>query len=424
MEKSLNELGQFQLQSAARLGDYEKRFLDYIALPKSEHAFNFPVFIRGKNDDIRDFVMMKGYRIQHNNLLGPYKGGIRFASHVRMEEVKGLAFLMTMKTALLGLPFGGAKGGVRVDTSTCTDKDLCRVAKEYSVAIHRYIGSDVDIPAPDMGTNSKLMDVMTAQYQALKKTHDNDMFTGKSLGFGGSPSRAEATGRGMSECLKEYYKKLNEHSTTLKTFVVQGFGNVGSHAAELLCHDHGMKCLAVSDHTCCLSVPEDQKEGLDVEALKAWVTEHKVLKGCPHGVEVNPDTFWKTHTDVLVLAACEFQVDADRAEQLRCKVILEGANGPTDVDADVVLQRRNIDVIPDILANAGGVFVSYLEWVGNKNKMQLTLQKEHQKLSRIMANTYHKVYMMANAKNCTLRQAAYLVALDHLKYAYERKHVE
>jgi glutamate dehydrogenase (NAD(P)+) len=415
---NLNQLGHAQLDQVIPLMDrHERRFINFLKFPKNEIIVNFPVFLRGKNDDIRDFVMMKGYRIQHNNLLGPYKGGVRFSKHVRLDEVKGLAFLMTIKTALLGLPLGGAKGGVHVDPTQYTEKDLARVAREYSRAIYRFIGGDVDIPAPDMGTNPKLMDIMTAEYQMLKKSHGNDMFTGKSIGFGGSLTRNAATGRGLVKCFQA--QQARDHDE-FKTFAVQGFGNVGLNTTLLLESECQMRCVAVSDHTCCLV----NEQGFNVSDLKAWVDEHKVLKGYDLYHEVEASVFWSVTTDLFVLAACEFQVCGEAAANLNCKVILEGANGPIDPAADQILAQRGVKVIPDVLANAGGVYVSYLEWVGNRKRMQLNAEEEDAKLDNIMKTKYESVAELAEEKMCTLRQAAYLLALQTLSYHYDRKHVD
>jgi len=416
---NLNDLTLSQLDQAVALvpDEHERRFINYLRYPKNEIIVNFPVFVRGKNDEIRDFVMMKGYRIQNSNLLGPYKGGIRFSDNVRLDEVKGLAFLMTIKTALLGIPLGGAKGGVKIDTSQFTEKDLARVAREYARATYRFVGGDVDIPAPDMGTTPKLMDIMTAEYQKLKKTHDTDMFTGKSIGFGGSVTRNAATGRGLVQCFQAHQAQVQDE---FKTFAVQGFGNVGSNTAFLLESECLMRCVAVSDHTCMLV----KTNGFDLAELRAWMDEHKVLRGYGQGQEVEAKEYWSTPCDLFVLAACEFQVCGEQARALRCGTILEGANGPVDSAADRIFQERGIAVIPDVLCNAGGVFVSYLEWVGNRKRMQLSEEEENAKLDTIMLKTYNKVAYLSREMRCTLRQAAYLLALRTLNYHYDRKHVD
>lgn len=418
-KENLNNLAMFQLQDAVSLTPekFEHRFLDYLQFPKNEIIVNFPVFLRGKDDAIVDFVMVKGYRIQHNNLLGPYKGGIRFSDQVRLDEVKGLAFLMTIKTALLNIPMGGAKGGVRINPSNYTEKDLHRVAREYANAISRFIGGDVDIPAPDMGTGPKLMDIMTAQCQKLKKSHDNDMFTGKSIDFGGSRTRNRATGSGMMHCFDRYC--LTHPGFSRRTFSVQGFGNVGFHAAKSLVEDFGLSCTAVSDHTCCMV----NSSGFDFEKLALYAQEHGCLKGVFPECEVSPEVFWSEPVDVLVLAACELQVCGEHALRLNCSLILEGANGPIDSDADTILAQRGIDVIPDVLCNAGGVYVSYLEWVGNRKRMQLSTEEEDFKLKNIMYSTFRQVHDLVQYHGWTYRQAAYHKALTHLYYHYERKHV-
>lgn len=416
----LHVLGQKQLEAALQVNffnpRYSTQFLNYIQFPKNEIIVNFPVFLKGVNDDICEVEMVKGYRIQHNNLLGPYKGGIRFDEQVKLDEVKGLAFFMTLKTALLQIPMGGAKGGVKINPSMYTEEDLARIAKEYTRAIHRFIGGDVDIPAPDMGTNAKLMDIMTATYQNLHRTHDSNTFTGKSVNFGGSLTREAATGRGLNFVYEAY---VNATGFEGKTFAIQGFGNVGSHTARLL-NDQGLKCVAVSDASCFLINPE----GFDVKDMFEYAKRHKFLALYQDGqYNVSCEEYWSVTVDVFVLAACELQVDQYRAQELNCKLILEGANGPVDHLADVVLQERKIEVIPDILANAGGVYVSYLEWVGNRRRKQLTAEEEKHELQKIMSETFRKVHEEATKTHSTMRQSAYNLALDYLHYYYTRKQV-
>jgi glutamate dehydrogenase (NAD(P)+) len=326
---------------------------------------------------------------------------------------------MTIKTSLLGIPFGGAKGGVRVDPHQYTEKDLKRIARGYSQAIHRFIGSDVDIPAPDMGTDDRLMDIMTAQYQNLKKTHANDMFTGKSIGFGGSFTRKEATGAGMVHCINRWATTTDE---AVESFVVQGFGNVGSNASVLLARQ-GVKCIGIGDHTCNLYNPN----GFDVVDVQEYVEEHKCLQGYHHGndsVVLNKTEFLGIETDLFIFAACELQVCGKEADLLNCKVVVEGANGPIDLVADELLKSKNIDVVPDILANAGGVYVSYLEWVGNRKKMHFSAVDEKRQLQDIMEKKFDQVWKKSSEKQIGLREAAYLVALDHLWFHYDRKNGE
>ena len=414
---TLHELALKQLEESTAFEHYPHRFLNFLKYPKNQITTSFPVFLRGVHDQIRDIVMVTGFRCQHNNTLGPYKGGIRFSEHVNMDEVSGLAFLMTLKSALLNIPLGGAKGGVCINVSDLTEKDLCRVAREYAKSMYRFIGPLQDVPAPDMGVSSKLIDVMVAQYQRMSKSHDNSVFTGKSVGFGGSESREEATGRGVLNCFEAYHENRGGH---FNTFAVQGMGNVASWAAELLEQEKNMRCMAVADHTCCLV----SDEGFDVAELKAWVQDHKCLKGYSPDQEVSKETFLSTPVDLFVLAACEFQVCGETAKLLNCSAVIEGANAPVDTEADLILKEKGIDVIPDFLANSGGVYVSYLEWIGNRRKMQLSADEERQKLKTAMTKAFNKVEAKRLEKGCTLRQAAFLVALDTLYYHYERKHVE
>ena len=256
---NLNLFCQAQLEKASGLGKIDKNFVKILMMPKHEIIVNFPITLESG-----ELVMMKGYRIQHSNLLGPYKGGLRFHHDVHLDECKALAFWMTIKCALLKLPFGGAKGGLKINPYDYSKNDLKTISKGFSKALHKYIGPNRDIPAPDMGTNSQIMDWMTASFQEIRKSHDKAVFTGKSLDYNGSAGRNEATGRGIMICVREWHKRKGL-TTNDATFIVQGFGNVGSNTARLLVTELNMRCMAVGDHTC--YIMDTTENGLNINFL-------------------------------------------------------------------------------------------------------------------------------------------------------------
>lgn len=324
----------------------------------------------------------KGYRVQHNNLLGPYKGGLRFDGIVHLDECKALAAWMTIKCALQHLPFGGAKGGIKFNPREHIPEDVRRISVGFCEAIHSYIGSQTDIPAPDVGTNSQIMDWMTAAYNRKSIARDMGVFTGKSVQMSGSEGRASATGRGVMICMREY-AKMHALNLTGTTFIVQGFGNVGSYAAQLLTM-LGMVCVGVGDHTAYLEC----SEGFNVYKLSEYVKSNRCIQGYGTGDEISKAEFFALKCDFVIPAALELQVTADIAETMQCRAVLKVANGPTTHDADAVLARRGIDIVPDVLCNSGGVVVSYLEWLQNKHHEMWSADRVEQFLDERMTTTY------------------------------------
>ena len=383
--------------------DINKEIINFLVEPKHEIITNFPV--RLENGTMKIF---RGYRIQHNNVLGPYKGGIRFSNHVNLDEVKALAFWMTIKCALQNLPFGGAKGGVKINPDDYSEKELKKISKEFSGAISKYIGPNKDIPAPDMGTSAKIMDWMLDGYQKRGYTHINGTFTGKSIACGGSEGRNVATGYGVVECVKLWAAK-SEFDLVGKTYIIQGFGNVGSHAALLLA-DLGMKCLAIQDHTSTIY----SNDGLDVKKAFDYCKKHNSLKNCGIGEVVEKNTFFSIHCDIIVPAAMESVITKENASTINCKLIVEGANGPVSPEADKALFEKGIMIIPDILANSGGVVVSYYEWLQNLHNEYWSEKDVLIKLENRMCETFNKIYKVVRERNISYRKACYLYAVNRI----------
>jgi glutamate dehydrogenase (NAD(P)+) len=416
MDINLSEFCQTQLEKAAHLGNIDPNFIQILSVPKHEIIVNFPVTLDNGTQEI-----MKGYRIQHCNLLGPYKGGLRFHPDVHLDECKALAFWMTLKCALLKLPLGGAKGGIKINPYDYSKTDLKKIAKGFSKALHKYIGPHRDIPAPDVGSNSQIMDWMTASYQEIHKSHDKATFTGKSLQYSGSQGREEATGRGIMICVREWFKRKGI-STTGASFIIQGFGNVGSNASRLLTQELNMICLAAGDHTA--YIKDITGQGLDMSSLLSYTKEHRILKGYSDDVDnnccqIDKNDFFKLKTDVLIPAAMEMQIRATEAHELNCQLIVEGANGPTDLEADDIIRSKNIDLIPDVLANAGGVVVSYCEWLQNLKHEFWDKKQVIDILEDKMCEAFNEVYTKAVSQDIDKRMASYLLSIKNLEYVYQ-----
>jgi glutamate dehydrogenase (NAD(P)+) len=382
--------------------------------PKNVIQVNFPV----RMDDGR-FRMFQGYRIQHNNILGPYKGGMRYHPEVSLDEVKALAALMTWKCALSGLPLGGAKGGVQIDPHRLSRDELMRVTRRFTHALGPSIGADYDIPAPDMGTNAAVMNWIMDTYMnsvgyANRNLH-RGVVTGKSISCGGSEGREKATAQGLLFLLQEWASR-NRMSLAGTRFIVQGYGNVGANIARLLT-TLGAKCLAVMDQDGCIAGPG----GIDTEALAAHERKHSSVAGFPGATGISVDDFWMTETDIVIPAAIEGTLNARIAGQMRARLVAEGANGPTTPEADEVLRQRGIDVLPDILANSGGVIVSYFEWTQNKNNEHWDLDEVDGRLRKRMAAIYARALDGAARLGTDLRTACYAVALERLQAAYQER---
>jgi glutamate dehydrogenase/leucine dehydrogenase len=358
-----------------------------------------------------------GYRIQHSSIRGPCKGGIRYHPDVNHNEVKALAALMTWKCAVVGIPYGGAKGGVQCDPSQMSEDELCRLTRRFTAMIMPIIGSKRDIPAPDVNTNAQTMAWIADTVSMLERKTVIDVVTGKPVPLGGSLGRKEATGRGVAittgELLKRKRRKLSD-----TTVAVQGYGNVGSHAATIL-NQMGCKIVAVSDISGGLYNPR----GLDITAVNQHVAQHPqgLLEGYDaKGVDqINNEELLLCDVDVLIPAALEHQIHEKNAPLVKAKVIVEGANGPTTREADEILHNRGIVVVPDILANAGGVVVSYFEWVQDLQCFFWDEDEVNRNLRRIMVRSFKEVWNYSREEKVSLRLGAYMLAVDRVANAVQ-----
>jgi glutamate dehydrogenase (NAD(P)+) len=399
-----------QLDKSLRLCNISEITKKSISQPNNEIMVNFPVKL--ENNQIK---MFKGYRVQHNNILGPYKGGLRFHQDVYLDECKALATWMTFKCSLQNLPLGGGKGGLKINPYEYSEKNLELISRKFSASLADYIGENKDIPAPDVGSNSKMMNWMNDTYQIVKNTSKKGTFTGKSIECCGSQGRSEATGFGVVECIKQWSIENNINLKD-KTYIIQGFGNVGSNTSNYL-NDLGMKLLAVGDHKQYIY----NSNGFNVKELIEYNNKNRSIHNFNCEKIIDIDDFFKLKCDIMIPAALELQINKERARNINCKVIFEAANGPTDDEADDILKKRNIEVIPDILANSGGVIVSYYEWLQNKRSEYWTKEKVLNKLSEHMSNTYKEVSNIKNDKNITFREAAYVKSLERLDNMYKYK---
>jgi glutamate dehydrogenase (NAD(P)+) len=407
---------QSQIKTAVKIGKMSANFEKQVMQPKNKIMFSVPVMLNGTQH------MFEGYRIQHNNWLGPYKGGLRFHPDVNMDEVSALATWMTMKCALQDIPYGGGKGGLTINPQDYTEKDLELISRSFARQICEFIGEDKDIPAPDVGTNSQIMDWMTDEYNKNNRTkREQGVFTGKSIDCGGSEGREEATGRGVAMTVKEWARQENVDLRG-KTFIIQGFGNVGKFAALTL-ESFGMKMIAVGDHGGYVY----NGEGISVHAMIEHIQNVGSVKGFlgpSHGYKcgdpITIDEFFALKTDVIVPAALESQITGERAHNIDCQLIVEGANGPTTMEGDLILKSKKIPVIPDILANSGGVLVSYYEWLQNKHAMKWEKQDVLNKLDGKMTQCYDKIKQLSVKYNCTLREASFVYSLQSLEKIYNK----
>lgn len=392
----------YYFRKAARVMDLGEHIENLLLNPYREVVVNMPLEM--DNGEIRTFT---GYRIQHNNTRGPMKGGLRYHPMVDLEESKALASLMTWKTAVVDIPYGGAKGGIRVDPKDLTEREMERLTRKFIQQIHENIGPMKDIPAPDMNTNAQVMAHIMHEYSKFYG-HSPAVVTGKPLDLHGSEGREEATGRGVVYVTEEALRTQNRQIGG-SSFVIQGFGNVGSHTSRLL-HELGGKIVATSDVSGGIYNPD----GLDIPALLAWVREHKTIKGFPGGDLVSNEALLMLPCDVLIPAALGHVITKDNASEIRASMIVEAANSPVTPEADEILDERGIMVVPDILANAGGVTVSYFEWTQNIQQFKWDLDKVNQELRRIMLRAFLTVYKLATEKKLSMRTAAFIVGIGRV----------
>ena len=356
------------------------------------------------NGEIGTFI---GYRVQHDDARGPMKGGLRYHPEVDADEVVTLAQLMTWKTAVVNIPYGGAKGGIAVDPASLSRGELERITRRFIDNIHDMIGPDKDIPAPDMGTNAQVMAWAVNQYE---KYHGFSpaCITGKPLELHGSQGREEATGRGVVIVTEAVLKQLQKPLTGC-TVALQGFGNVGSFAARFL-HEAGAKILGITD----LAGGVWNPEGLDIPALLNWAADHKGVAGFPGTDPITNEALLRADVELLIPAALGGVITEEVAREVRAKVVIEAANNPTRAEADEIFHNRNVVVVPDILANAGGVTVSYFEWVQNRQHFNWELARVRKELDRVMVDSFERVWNLAQEKHVPLRTAAYIIGIGRV----------
>ncbi len=352
-----------------------------------------------------------GYRAHHNDALGPTKGGLRFHPDVNADEVKALSMWMTVKCALLGLPYGGGKGGIACDPEQLSELELERLSREYIRAIASVIGPDKDIPAPDVSTNPQIMAWMVDEYSRIRGENTFGMITGKPLVIGGSAGRVEATGRGLVLAVREMARQVNIDFTQSRV-AIQGFGNVGSVAA-LAASELGARVVAVSDKEGGIFNPD----GLDIKDVLAYKQVHKNVTGYPQAEPIANSDVLELPVDILIPAALENVITADNAARIRARIVGEGANGPTTEEADHILFEKGVLVVPDILANAGGVTVSYFEWVQNQMRFYWTEEEVFRRLEEMMRAAIEAMHDMHEHYGVSHRRAAYLVAVDRIAQA-------
>ena len=378
-------------------------WVETLRQPKRSLIVDVPIHL-----DNGQTAHFEGYRVHHNTSRGPGKGGVRFHQDVTLSEVMALAGWMTIKNAVVNVPFGGAKGGVRVDVRQLSINELERVTRRYTSEINMMIGPDKDIPAPDMNTNAQIMAWMMDTYSMNQGRTATGVVTGKPLSLGGSLGRPDATGRGVFVAAREVARKLALPIAGARV-AVQGFGNVGEASARMFALA-GAKVVAIQDVTATLYNPN----GLDVGALKRHLAEHRTLLGAPGGEAIAKDSFWSVPCEFLVPAALEAQINKFNAAEIVARVIVEGANGPTTPEAEAILATRDIVIVPDVLANAGGVTVSYFEWVQDFSSFFWTEDEINQRLERIMAEAFQAVWQLAEEKKLTLRTAAFVIGCSRV----------
>ena len=393
-----------QLDQTAKLMRLDDNIWERLRTPQRALVVSFPF----RRDDYRTVDTVFGYRVQHLLTMGPTKGGIRYDEDVHLGEVTALAMWMSWKCALIGLPFGGAKGGVRINPGLLSRAELQRITRRYTMEIIEMIGPDRDIPAPDLGTDEQTMAWIMDTYSAQKGFAVPGVVTGKPIEIGGSLGRREATGRGVMTCASEACRHLGLALAGARV-VVQGYGNVGSNAARIAAAQ-GARVVAVSDVKGGLRDPR----GLDLAKLDAWLREHRFLEGFPGADSVSNAELLELDCEILIPAAMQNQISAQNAGRIRARLMVEGANGPTSLEADAILRERGVFVVPDILANAGGVTVSYFEWVQDAQQFFWSEDEVNQRLVSIMTKAFNDVLALSLEKNVDLRTASLMRGITRI----------
>ncbi|MFY9691030.1 MAG: Glu/Leu/Phe/Val dehydrogenase [Candidatus Acidiferrales bacterium] len=406
-ELNVYESAEARFEIAAQKLDLEQGLYRYMRYPEREITVYIPVAL-----DNGLIEVYTGYRVLHSTVRGPGKGGIRFSPEVSLDEVRALAAWMTWKCAVVDIPFGGAKGGVICDPSKMSKSELERVTRRYTAALSDWFGPERDIPAPDIGTNEQVMAWVMDTYSMHVRQATTAVVTGKPLDLGGSRGRREATGRGVMICCNKAIEQLRMKQDGCRV-IIQGFGNVGSQAA-LLMHEAGYKVLGAADVNGGLY----NEEGLDIPRLYDWVyTLRRPLQEFDGGEKLTSREILFRPCDILIPAATENQITTENAHRVDCRILCEGANGPTTAAADPIIEKKGIFIIPDILGNAGGVTVSYFEWVQDRQGFFWRESEVNERLQDVMEHSFDQVVLYARAHNVNNRIAAYIVAIDRVARA-------
>jgi len=405
---SVADMARKQIEKAANAMNLPEYLKKIFTCPKRVLRVTFPIEM-----DDGTVQCFTGFRCQYNDARGPTKGGVRYHPDVSEDEVIALAAWMTWKCALVDLPYGGAKGGVICDPLKLSERELMKITRRYTAEIMPVLGPHIDIPAPDVFTTSKTMAWMMDTFSMMTGHTEPAVVTGKPEVLGGSKGRREATGRGVFINTRELYKKLGKSLKGARV-IIQGFGNVGSYAAYFLAQE-GAKIIAVSDS----STGIIDANGFDVKDLMECVEKHKLLEPYQKGKKVPRDEVLYIDADILIPAALENQIREDNADKIKVKAIIEGANGPTTPEADEILDKKGVYVVPDILANSGGVIVSHFEWVQALSGLYWEEKEVNERLENKLVKTFNEVWDKANKMKVNLRTAAYIVALERVAEVYK-----
>ncbi|EGY60162.1 MULTISPECIES: Glu/Leu/Phe/Val dehydrogenase [unclassified Neisseria] len=401
------EIARKQVKTACDRLNADPAVYEILKSPQRVLEVTFPVKL--DNGTVKTFT---GYRSQHNNAVGPYKGGVRFHPNVNLDEVKALSIWMTIKCCVSGIPYGGGKGGITLDPRDYSEAELERIARAYSEAISPLIGEKIDIPAPDVNTNGKIMSWMVDAYENVVKKSAPGVFTGKPVEFGGSLARTEATGYGVNFAAVQALEKLGK-DVKGATYAIQGFGNVGYHTGYYA-HQSGAKVVAVST----VDVAIYNENGLDMEALfKEFQEKGFITNEAGYGKEISNAELLALDVDVLAPCALENQLTSENAGKVRAKIVVEGANGPTTPEADAILRQNGVLVVPDILANCGGVVVSYFEWVQNLQGYYWEFDEVQEKETVVLRRAFRDIWNLAQEYDVDLRTASYMMSIRRVEKA-------
>ena len=401
------EIARKQVKTACDRLNADPAVYEILKNPQRALEVSFPVKL--DNGTVKTFT---GYRSQHNNAVGPYKGGVRFHPNVNFDEVKALSIWMTIKCCVAGIPYGGGKGGITLDPRDYSEAELERISRAYAEAISPLIGEKIDIPAPDVNTNGKIMSWMVDAYENIVKKSAPGVFTGKPVEFGGSLARTEATGYGVNFAAVQALEKLGK-DVKGATYAIQGFGNVGYHTGYYA-HKAGAKIVAVST----VDVAIYNENGLDMEALfKEFQEKGFITNEAGYGKEITNAELLALDVDVLAPCALENQLTSENAGKVRAKIVVEGANGPTTPEADAILRQNGVLVVPDILANCGGVVVSYFEWVQNLQGYYWEFDEVQEKETVVLRRAFRDIWNLAQEYDVDLRTASYMMSIRRVEKA-------